>query len=159
MSRVHHYNISVEWTGNNGSGTSNAAAYRRDHTLSAANRQPLACSSDPAFRGDPTKYNPEDMLLYSLSSCHMLWYLHLCADAGVIVTAYTDYPEATMVEESAEGEGRFINACLKPVITITNASMQHLAHSLHEKAHHKCFIANSCNFPVTHEPTFVIAAT
>ena len=159
MSRTHHYKVAVEWTGNNGTGTSNAAAYCRDHTLSADNRPLLHCSSDPAFRGDPAKYNPEDMLLYSLSSCHMLWYLHLCADAGIVVTAYIDYPEATMVEESEEGKGRFISACLKPVITITDATKEALAHSLHEKAHHKCFIANSCNFPVTHEPTFVIAAT
>lgn len=156
MNGTHHYTPTVEWTGNNGTGTSDARAYRRDHTLSVEGKEPILCSSDPAFRGDKSKYNPEDMFVYALSSCHMLWYLHLCADAGIVVTDYIDNPEGIMVEESAEGLGRFTQVTLRPVITITDAAKEILAGQLHEKAHHKCFIANSCNFPVLHKPAFII---
>lgn len=157
MNGTHHYKLTVEWTGNNGTGTSDARAYERSHTMSAAGKEPIACSSDPAFRGDRTKYNPEDMLVYSLSSCHMLWYLHLCADAGIVITNYVDHPEGTMVEERGNEKGRFTEVTLYPVITITDGSKQDLAASLHEQAHHKCFIANSCNFPVHHKPRFIVA--
>lgn len=157
MNGIHQYKLTVEWTGNNGTGTSNAAAYRRDHTLSADGKEPLPCSSDPAFRGDSSKYNPEDMLVYALSSCHMLWYLHLCADAGIIITNYVDHPEGTMVDTGAGGKGgHFTEVVLNPVITITDAAKESLANQLHEKAHEKCFIANSCNFPIHHKPTFVV---
>ncbi|GAA4467796.1 OsmC family protein [Nemorincola caseinilytica] len=158
MNGTHHYKLTVEWTGNNGTGTSNARAYERSHTLVADGKEPLPCSSDPAFRGDPTKYNPEDMLVYALSSCHMLWYLHLCADAGIVITSYVDHPEGTMVEEHGDEKGRFTEVTLHPIITITDGSKQALAESLHEQAHHKCFIANSCNFPVHHKPRFIIQA-
>ncbi len=157
MNGKHHYQLTVKWTGNKGTGTSDARAYDRDHTLSVTGKQDVLCSSDPAFRGDRTKHNPEDMLVYALSSCHMLWYLHLCADAGVVVTDYEDHAEGEMVEISATGGGgHFTEVTLRPVITITDASKQALADTLHEKAHEKCFIANSCNFPIHHKATYIV---
>jgi len=90
------------------------------------------------------------MLLAALSACHMLWYLHLCAVKGVVVTAYEDRAEATMVE--APRGGRFTEAVLQPVVTITPDSDADVAQSLHERAHAECFIANSVNFPVRHAP-------
>jgi organic hydroperoxide reductase OsmC/OhrA len=157
MKGQHHYKLRVEWTGNKGTGTSHASEYERSHTVSAEGKVDLFCSSDPAFRGDIRKYNPEEFLLASLSTCHMLWYLHLCADAGIVVLAYEDHPEGNMVEASAQERGRFTDVTLCPVITITDGALQNLAHELHEQAHEKCFIANSCNFPIYHKPTFIIS--
>jgi organic hydroperoxide reductase OsmC/OhrA len=156
MKGIHHYTLNVKWTGNNGTGTSDAKAYERSHTVSATGKGELHCSSDTPFRGEGSKYNPEDMLVASLSSCHMLWYLHLCADAGVVVTAYSDDPHGTMAEATATERGRFTEVVLNPVITITDGSKEDLARALHEKAHEQCFIANSCNFPVIHKPVFIV---
>lgn len=154
MHKEHHYKLTVTWTGNNGSGTIDARVYERSHTVQAPGKETLHCSSDSAFRGDVTKYNPEEFFLSALSSCHMLWYLHLCADAGIVVMAYEDNPEGTMVEASAEGRGRFVHVVLRPVITITDISREAEAAQLHDKANEMCFIANSCNFPIHHEPVF-----
>lgn len=153
MNKQHHYTTSINWTGNKGTGTSRYDNYERSHTLSIGNKPDLLCSSDIPFRGDGTKHNPEDMLVASLSSCHMLWYLHLCADAGVIVTNYTDNATGVMVED-ANG-GHFTEVTLHPKVTVTDAAMIEKANELHDIAHKKCFIANSCNFPVKHEPTAV----
>src|SRR6201997_3979599 len=117
MSKQHHYTTTITWTGNSGTGTSKYDAYERSHILSIENKNDLLCSSDTPFLGDGTKHNPEDMLLASLSSCHMLWYLHLCADAGVIVTDYTDAATGKMAEE-ANGSGRFTEIMLNPVVTV-----------------------------------------
>jgi organic hydroperoxide reductase OsmC/OhrA len=147
MSRQHTFTANIEWTGNLGTGTSAYTAYSRNHTLSAEGKAPLACSSAPEFRGDKTMYNPEDMLLYSVSSCHMLWFLHCCADAGVIVTAYTDKPQGTLVIDS-NGIGKFTEITLNPLVTFQNQEDVHQLSALHEKAHKHCFIANSLNCPV-----------
>ncbi len=156
MHGEHHYKLKIAWTGNNGTGTSDAKAYERSHTLSAEGKEDLHCSSDPAFRGDSSKYNPEEFLVAAISSCHMLWYLHLCADAGIIVTNYVDKPEGVMVDSYEGKGGRFTGVTLKPTITITDGSKEALALALHERAHEKCFIANSCNFPIDHHPIFVV---
>lgn len=139
--RIHSYHTQVRWTGNKGVGTTHATAYTRDHVVTAAGKTEIACSSDPAFRGDPTKHNPEEMLVSAVSSCHMLWYLHLCADAGVVVTDYVDTPEGSM-EETSDG-GAFTEIILHPVVTITEASKAETAHAIHAVAHTRCFIANS----------------
>lgn len=152
MERTHHFKATVQWTGNKGEGTSNYKAYDRYHTVKIAGKPEIACCSDPAFLGDGSKHNPEDFLISALSSCHMLWYLHLCADAGVIVTGYTDEVEGIM-DEKAEGGGRFTEVTLHPSVKVKDASMKEKAMALHAKAHEKCFIANSCNFPVKHKPT------
>ena len=150
----HQYSANIVWTGNNGTGTSDYASYSRDHVISIDHKQDLQGSSDSIFRGDVTKHNPEDMLLSSLSVCHMLWYLHLCADAGVIVTAYTDNVEGIL--EYGKNGGRFTEVILHPIVSVESEEMIPLAMSLHSEAHACCFIANSVNFPVKHEPNISI---
>lgn len=150
----HRYNTRTEWTGNLGAGTADYRAYSRDHVLSAAGRPDVQGSSDPAFRGDAARWNPEDLLVASLSSCHMLWYLHLCTQAKITVLAYRDDATATMVEDEGGG-GRFTAALLKPVVTIAAGGDMARAEALHEDAHRLCFIANSVNFPVTIEAKVV----
>lgn len=150
--RRHNYSPIVTWTGNTGRGTSGYKEYSRDHIVSVEGRPDLAGSADPAFRGDASRYNPEDMLVASISSCHMLWYLHLAADAGVIVIAYRDEAVGTMVEDRERG-GWFERVTLKPEVTISAASDADKAKALHAAAHAKCFIANSVNFPVDCVPT------
>ncbi len=151
MNGQHHYPVKITWTGNRGPGTTGYRDYDRNHTVSVSNKADLLCSSDTAFRGDATLYNPEDMLVASLSSCHMLWYLHLCADAGVIVTGYVDNAEGLMVESPGNG-GQFKEVVLRPVVTVKEATMIQKALDLHHEAHRKCFIANSVNFTVRQEP-------
>ena len=149
--KTHYYKTTLNWTGNKGSGTKNYTAYTRDYDVSAIGRPVIKGSSDPAFRGDKTRYNPEEMLVASLSSCHMLWYLHLCSEAGIIVTDYTDEAEGIM-EETPNGTGRFTSVTLKPCVVVKEDSMIQKAIELHAKANKMCFIANSCNFPVYHKP-------
>ena len=152
MSQHHNYAATITWTGNKGEGTVKYDAYERAHTWSVEGKPDILCSSDNPFRGDGTKHNPEDMLLASLSSCHMLWYLHLCADAGVIVTDYTDHATGVLTM-NAPGGARFTEVVLHPLVTVKEASMIEKANALHDEAHKKCFIASSVNFPVKHEPT------
>lgn len=149
--KTHNYATTINWTGNTGKGTQNYTAYKRDYSISAQGKTEIAGSSDPAFRGDPTRYNPEELLLASLSSCHMLWYLHLCAEAGIIVTAYSDSATGIMTE-TANGSGRFTEVTLYPVVTVTESTMIETANDLHKKANELCYIANSCNFPIHHKP-------
>ena len=151
MRGLHHYNLLISWTGNKGSGTSTYRAYERSYSILAEGKPEIQGSSDPAFRGDLTKYNPEDLLLASLSSCHMLSYLHLCAEAGIVVTAYSDDATGTM-EETANGGGRFKEVTLNPVVTVTEEAMISKANQLHKQANEICFIANSVNFKVSHHP-------
>ena len=154
MGRTHHYQVSVTWTGDRGTGTSGYRAFDRDHDVRADGPPPLQGSADPAFRGDPSRWNPEQLLVASLSQCHMLWYLHLCADAGVIVTEYADDAGGAM-SETADGGGRFDEVVLAPRVVVTEDSMVERASALHAAAHERCFIANSVNFPVRHEPEVV----
>lgn len=151
MGRLHSYAVRVNWTGNQGTGTSGYRDYSRDHDVSADGPPAIAGSSDPAFRGDRARWNPELELVAALSQCHMLWYLHLCAVAGVTVLDYADQASGTM-EESADGGGRFTEVTLRPRITVATADMVEPARHLHAEASAKCFIANSVNFPVRHEP-------
>jgi organic hydroperoxide reductase OsmC/OhrA len=153
--RRHTYATRTEWTGNLGRGTADYRAYARDHVVTAAGKPELKGSSDPAFRGDATRWNPEDLLLAALSSCHMLWYLHLCAEAQIAVLAYHDDAVGTMLEDA--GGGRFTGAVLRPVATLAAGADALRAEALHAQAHRLCFIANSVNFPVTIEPTLRLA--
>ncbi|KAB1229461.1 OsmC family protein [Chryseobacterium viscerum] len=155
MSREHHYKTIIQWTGNKGTGTSGYRDYERSHVISTENKTVIDGSSDPAFRGDKTKHNPEDLFLSSLSACHMLWYLHFCSEAGIIVTDYTD--EATgIMTETASGSGHFTEVTLHPTVTVAEASMMEKAEQLHHKANEYCFIANSVNFPVKHIPVMLV---
>ena len=155
MNGQHYYKLTIQWTGNKGTGTSNYRAYERSHEIIADNKATILASSDPAFRGDKTRYNPEELLVASLSSCHMLWYLHLCSEAGVVVTDYKDNATGTMME-TANGGGYFKEVMLKPVVTVTERSMIEKATALHAKANELCFIASSVNFKVSHNPTCVL---
>lgn len=151
MNKEHNYVTYLQWTGNTGNGTAGYREYSRDHVIRIENKPDLKGSSDSAFMGDATKYNPEELLVCSLSSCHMLWYLHLCAEAGIIVTAYSDNATGIMIEEK-DGSGRFREVRLNPIVTVSHEDMIPSAIQLHQKAHTMCFIANSMNFPVSHFP-------
>lgn len=152
MHGQHLYKATIKWTGNKGTGTDNYRNYERSHHISIENKSDILGSSDPAFRGDKTKHNPEDLLVSSLSACHMLWYLHLCSEAGVIVVDYIDNATGIMVETS-NGGGQFTEVTLNPIVTVTEKAMIEKANELHRKANELCFIANSVNFPVHHKPT------
>lgn len=150
--RTHHYKVNIIWTGNLGTGTSGYTSYNRNHTLSAENKtDAIKLSSDPVFRGDTSLYNPEELLVASIASCHMLWYLHLCADAKITVMNYEDSPEGFM-EEGGIAPGKFIKVILHPRITIKKNDDSKKAIALHHEANAKCFISNSCNFPIEHQP-------
>ncbi len=154
--RDHAYTITVTWRGNTGTGTSGHRAYGRAHDVSAAGKPVIPASSDPAFRGDPARYNPEELLVASISSCHMLWYLHLCSANGIVVQAYEDIAEGVMVEQP-DGGGAFSEVVLQPEIILAAGADLTRARALHADAHAKCFIANSVNFPIRHEPVFHVA--
>jgi organic hydroperoxide reductase OsmC/OhrA len=149
--RQHIYRVTVEWTGNRGPGTTSYAGYGRDHAITAGAKPPIAGSSDPTFRGDATRWNPEDLMVASISACHKLWYLHLCATSGVSVLSYQDEAEGVM-QEDPNGAGRFVGATLRPRIVIRAGDDIEKAASLHHEAHAHCFIANSVNFPITCVP-------
>lgn len=157
MDKTHHYSLSVKWTGNTGQGTKDYRAYDRSHLILVEGKADIAGSSDPSFRGDKTKHNPEELFVASLSTCHMLWYLHLCAESGIIVTDYVDHATATMTETS-NGGGRFTEVVLHPTVTITDKSLREKAEALHHSANELCYIANSCNFPIQHKPVFIVKA-
>ena len=147
MTSNHSYECSLTWTGNRGSGTSGYRDYDRSFDLSAAGKATLAGSADCTFHGDRAKWNPEEMLLSALSSCHMLSYLHVCADAGIVVLAYSDAARGEMVL-NPNGSGRFISVTLRPSVTVAAGSDTETSEILHGLAHEKCFIANSVSFPV-----------
>lgn len=150
--KTHQYQVDLRWTGNTGHGTRDYRAYARAHEISAPGKPVIVGSSDPQFRGDAARYNPEELLLASLAACHMLWYLHLCADQGIVVMAYQDQPRGQMLE-TADGGGRFTEVVLRPVVTVAAGADSALAKMLHVRAHELCFIANSMNFPVRCEGT------
>ena len=154
MNHAHSYRVNVEWTGNRGSGTNGYRNYGREHVIRIEGKADIAGSSDPAFRGDAVRHNPEEMLVAALSTCHMLAYLHMATVAGVVVTAYTDAAEGTMVTEG--NGGRFTEVVLHPLVTITGGSDPAKADAAHGDAHHACFIAASVNFPVRCEPRVVV---
>jgi len=155
MSKQHVYQTTTEWTGNAGRGTADYRAYRRDHEITAEHKGgPILGSSDPAFRGDRSRYNPEELLVASLSACHMLWVLHLCADAGIVVTNYRDDAIGTMAM-SEDGGGQFTEVVLRPRMAISDAGRIAEAQALHGRAQELCFVARSVNFPVKLEPAVI----
>lgn len=152
MTKKHRYQTVTTWTGNLGKGTADYKGYERSHTVSITGKPDLRCTSDPAFRGDPTKHNPEELLVAALSGCHMLWFLHLCAVNGVIVSEYSDKAVGIM-EENNDGSGQFTEVILYPEVTVTDERMLEKAERLHDEAHRMCFIARSVTFPVLHKPS------
>lgn len=155
MAKEHQYQATLTWAGNKGSGTMDYRSYDRSYIISIDHKPDIVGSSDSAFLGDKTKHNPEDLLLASLSSCHMLWYLHLCSQNEIIVMDYKDTPIGKMIE-NADGSGHFTEVTLNPVVVITDEKQVEKANGLHDDAHRMCFIANSCNFPIKHEPKCIV---
>ena len=155
--RLHRYAVEIRWTGDRGEGTASFRGYDRTHEVAAEGKAAIAGSSDPSFRGDPARWNPEELLVASLSQCHMLWYLHLCSVSGVVVVGYRDPAEGAM-RERPDGGGAFESVTLRPQVVVAEAGMVERAEALHHDAHEKCFIANSVTFPVTTEPTVTVAA-
>ena len=154
--RAHRYEVETTWTGDRGEGTASFRGYDRDHEVAGEGKPTIPGSSDPSFRGDPARWNPEELLVASLSQCHMLWYLHLCAVSGVVVVGYRDAAEGVM-RERPDGGGAFESVTLRPRVVVAEAGMAERAEALHHDAHEKCFVAASVNFPVTAEPETTVA--
>ena len=147
----HIYSTVLTWTGNRGQGTSAYDAYARDYEVACAGKAAIPGSADPHYKGDAERHNPEEMLVAALSACHMLWYLHLCAVNGVVVTAYEDAADG-QIQTRADGSGEFRQVTLRPRVTISASSDPEEATRLHKEANAMCFIARSVNFPVHHRP-------
>ncbi len=156
MKHEHHYQAKITWTGNLGEGTRHYRGYSRAHRIEIDGKPSLEGSADAAFRGDASKHNPEDLLLIAVSTCHMLWYLHLCSEAGISVLDYRDSAEGAM-QQDADGGGRFTSLTLHPEVTIAAGGDVATAEALHGPANAKCFIANSLNLPVGHEAVIKVA--
>ena len=151
MERDHHYSVQVRWQGDRGTGTSGYRDYSRAHLVTAeGNAHPIEGSSDKPFHGDAERWNPEELLLAALSQCHMLSYLHVAVKRGIVVTGYEDDAVGTMRQEG-DG-GRFVSVVLRPRVRIAAGDPED-ALDAHEEAQRLCFIANSVNFSVTHEPS------
>jgi len=149
--KQHSYEIQLQWTGNDGEGTKTYKGYRRDHTIRSEGKPEIPGSSDPTFRGDRSRYNPEELLVASLSACHMLWYLHLCAVNHITVIDYRDAALGVM-QENADGSGEFVRVTLKPIVKVSVGDNRAQALALHHEAHHLCYIARSVNFEVDVAP-------
>jgi len=143
----HDYTARIQWTGNTGKGTSSYRAYQRSWDVTTPGKPIVHCSNDPLLGGDPTLHNPEDLLLASVSSCHMLWYLHLASSQGVVIQSYVDNPIGTG-EISPNGAGRFLSVTLHPTIGLAADTDTNKADAIHGLIHQYCFIARSLNFPV-----------
>jgi len=156
MAKQHDYTARVEWTGNRGEGTRTYRGYDRTWDITTPGKPVIHCSNDPLLGGDPGLPNPEDLLLASLSACHMLWYLHLASAAGIVVHAYQDNPVG-IGETSPNGAGRFLGATLRPHIVVEAGADLAEAEAIHHRIHEFCFIARSVNFPVDYAPTFAPA--
>lgn len=154
---THHYDVLITWDGNRGDGTAAYAGYGRDHHASVDGKPRLELSADAAYRGDPARLNPEDLLLAAISSCHMLAYLALCARKGVQVLEYRDAARGTMVTD-ARGGGRFTEVVLHPDVLVAGDADVERAKQLHEEAHALCFIANSCSVPIRNEAAIRVEA-
>lgn len=150
---THEYTAQIEWTGNRGQGTRTYKHYDRNWSVMTSGKPPIACSNDPLLGGDPTLHNPEDLLLASLSACHMLWYLHYASVAGIVVLGYSDTPIG-VGESMPDGAGRFVNATLRPHITLAPGADTAAADALHGDIHKVCFIARSVSFPVRCAATY-----
>jgi organic hydroperoxide reductase OsmC/OhrA len=152
----HDFHSTIVWTGNRGAGTRTYRGYDRTWDVAMPGKAVVHCSNDPLLGGDATKLNPEELLLSALSACHMLWYLHLASDAGIIVTSYRDEPVGHG-ETVRSGAGRFTSAVLRPTITVERGADIVEATAIHHRVHEYCFVARSVNFPVEYEPTITAA--
>ena len=146
----HTYSIRVDWTGNQGTGTSAYRAYSRAHEISAPGKTAISGSSDPVFRGDAARWNPAELLIAALSTCHQLWYLHLCVDAGIVVVAYSDEASGVEIEpgnSKASRCGRTSSS--RPTLMRTSHAVCTMPPPRNVLSRARC--------SVEHEPTFEIA--
>lgn len=157
MGILHTYSAELSWSGAVTGGTTSYTSYSRDHDVIFDGKPPLPGSADPVFRGDPTRYNPEELLVAALAQCHMLWFLHLAAVAGIVVVGYTDRATGTMRVEAA-GHGQFTEVVLRPCVTVTGEAADADLAGLHARAQEHCFIARSVNFTVRTDPAPVRVA-
>ena len=153
MSKTHDFTTEIVWTGDRGQGTKQYRGYDRTWRITTPGKVAIECSNDPILGGDPSKPNPETLLLSSLAACHMLWYLHLASNAGIIVRAYEDAPVG-VGETGPRGEGRFVRAVLRPQISVDRGTDLAQADAIHHEIHRFCFIARSVNFPVSYEARY-----
>ncbi|MEO8261048.1 MAG: OsmC family protein [Pseudolysinimonas sp.] len=151
----HSFAVSVEWTGNRGSGTSGYRAFGRDNLLTAEGKPPIEGSAARVFHGDASRWNPEETLIAALVECHLLSYLYVATQNDIVVVSYTDAAIGILRTEG-DGTGHFESVTLRPVVTISSGDPE-VARALHADANALCFIAASVNFPVHHEPTIVAA--
>ncbi|RRO13645.1 OsmC family peroxiredoxin [Saccharopolyspora rhizosphaerae] len=152
MADAHSYDVAIEWTGNLGTGTDHYRSFSRAHEIIAEGKDPIAASADPAFRGDPSRWNPEELLVATVAQCHMLWFLHLCSTAGVTVVDYEDHAHGVMTMDEHGGGGQLTEVTLRPEVTVTEQFMVDKANALHDTIDEVCFIARSVNFPIRYEP-------
>ena len=151
--KPHEYSTSLVWTGA-AQGMASYQTYSREHEVRLGDKPPIRMSADPAFRGDAALLNPEDLLVASLSSCHLLSYLADCMRAGVVIVGYEDNAHGVMEYEN--GTYRFTEVVLHPRVTVSKEADVEQARALHERAHRECFIAQSVNFPVRHEVEVIV---
>ena len=151
MASEHSYALAAEWTGNLGTGTTGYREYGRNVVLRIDGKPDLLASADTPFRGDADRWNPEELLLAALSECHLLSYLHVAVQHGVVVIGYSDAATGEMVV-APDDAGHFTRVDLRPRVELADESQRSLADSLHAEANRLCFIANSVNFPVHHAP-------
>ena len=156
MATRHDFTSRIEWTGNRGDGTRSYRGYDRTWSVTTPGQPVIHCSNDPRLGGNPALPNPEDMLLSALAACHMLWYLHLASEAGIVVQSYQDTPIGA-AESTPDGAGRFVRAILKPHIIVERGSDLARADAIHHEIHKVCFIARSVNFPVSYEASYAVA--
>jgi organic hydroperoxide reductase OsmC/OhrA len=153
MAHEHRFQALITWTGAAKGPAESYRTYSREYKVEIEGKPDLTASAAAPFYGDATLHNPEDLLLAAISGCHLLSYLAIAARQGVVVTSYTDEATATMAIK--DGKMRFVEATLRPRVTITPESDREKTMSMHHQANHECFIANSLNFPVHHEPEIV----
>lgn len=154
LHELHDFSPTIRWTGNRGQGTSSYRSYDRKWQIETPGKPVIQCSNDPMLGGDPELHNPEDMLISALSACHMLWYLHLASNGGIIVESYEDCPVG-YGETAPNGAGRFVAATLRPRVVVQAGTSLAQAEAIHGRVHQYCFIARSVNFPISYEPETV----
>jgi len=153
--KKHRYDVRTIWSAGDAGPPKGLDGFSRTHRIEIAGKRAIEATSDPSFHGDPTLHNPEDLLVASLSSCHMLWYLVLCVARRIPILAYEDEAYGIMAETPRPG--RFVEVVLRPKVTVGKGADLALAAKLHERAHAECFVANSVNFPVRHEASIIEA--
>ena len=145
----HLFKAKLNWNSIPKEVITNTKRYTKTHQIAIDGKEILNVSAAKAFKGDPNLYNPEDLLLSSVVSCHMMSYLYVCSQNDITVVSYQDNAEGTL-EVLENGSGRFVEIRLNPSVIIKEKEKIAQALSLHTKASELCFIANSCNFPILH---------